>query len=388
MRAGRSLSAAVVAVAAVALTTAPARADEVVLPAIPQVLPDSRGCTATSGRHTDQVPWHQARTGVADAWRFSRGAGVLVAVLDTGADTSSPALRDRVRPGPDVVAGGPAQGDCVGHGTLAAGLVAAAPQPGAGLAGVAPDARVLAVRVTDGRGNTNADALAVGLRAAVEARAAVVAVLPGVSAGNDALREAVRLAAERRVLVVAAATVEGQQRDGEVYPAAYPEVLSVAALGPDGPVTTPRGATVDLLAPGDKLTGLGPGGGHFTAGGPGFAAAYTAATAALVLARHPRLGPAELVQRLERTGYPVGDHPAVDPVAALTAVLPSAGRAAPAEALPAVPGPPTRPGVAVAVAVAAGAVGVAALLGIAAAVLPRGRRRRWRPGGRWAAGSR
>ncbi|MEV4615660.1 S8 family serine peptidase [Kitasatospora sp. NPDC049258] len=396
------------ALAAAIAPAAPARADggaspapEQPLPTVAQTLQDVQreGCAQPSGRTTDRTPWPQALLPPDGAWTLTRGGGVTVAVVGSGVDGASPALAGRLTVGPRESGSGDAGRDCVGHGTLVAGLIAGRRPAGQGPAGLAPEARILAVAVTDDSGATNADLLAKGIRDAVDGGARVVAVAVSVPAPSDALSEALRHARAGGVLVVApcAADVDGA-RSGPVFPASYPGVLAVADVGPNGapPSGAARAGRIDLAAPGDAVTGAGPGGGHFTASGPSYATAYVAGAAALVLARRPGLTPDQLVHRLETTAYrpgsvlpdPLLGHGTVDPVAAVTAELPEergAGAAAPApeeagESLAV--RPPVDPGaVRLALLVAGGSGAVVLVLAFAAVVRGLGRRGARRSGG-------
>ncbi|MFH8724675.1 S8 family serine peptidase [Streptomyces termitum] len=375
-------------------TGAGAGADPASLPAVTQRLSDD-ACRKASPRKVTGLPWPQARLRPDRVWPLTEGAGVTVAVLGSGVDDAAGLLGGRLKRTPRLFPGGGPAADCVGHGTFAAGLIAAAPTPGAGFAGLAPGARILDVPVTDRRGNTTPDLLARGVRAAVDGGARVIAVVAVAGADDPKLRSAVRYAVGRGAVVIAPVSPDGVK--GAAYPAADPLVLSVAATGPGAKASgqAPEGR-VDLTAPGEAVTGPGPGGrGSFTASGPSYAAALVAGTAALVLGRHPGLSGPQLVHRLRATtsgpGEPLPDrargYGAIDPVAAVTAVLPEerrgaagTGRAAavPGAVMPPEPGPSAAGS---AWGVAAGSLALLAGVAGAAAVLPRGRRRKWRPGG-------
>ncbi|MFG3345745.1 S8 family serine peptidase [Streptomyces sp. NPDC048018] len=366
--------------------------DPASLPAITQRLSDDT-CRKASDRKVTGLPWPQAQLRPEAVWPLTEGAGVTVAVVGSGVDDAAGLLGDRLKRTPRRFDAGPAA-DCAGHGTFTAGLIAAARTPGTGFAGIAPRARILDVPVTDRRGNTTPGLLAEGIRAAVGGGARVIAVVAVTGSDSPALRSAVRYAVAEGAVVFAPAAPDGAK--DVAYPAAHPEVVSVAATGPGGRTSgqVPAGR-VDLTAPGEALTGPGPGGrGSFTASGPSCATALVAGTAALVLGSRPELSARALVHRLRSTtsgpGEPFPDrvrgYGSVDPIAAVTAVLPEersgaaapGGRvAAPGVAMPAAPGPSAA---GAAWWVAAGSLAVAAGVAGAAAVVPRGRRRRWRPG--------
>ncbi|MFE7051541.1 S8 family serine peptidase [Streptomyces californicus] len=396
--------------AAAPASAAPGDGDSPSLPGMSATLAEGRPCTAKSAKKSALTPWAQGFLGVGRAWELSRGAGVKVAVVGTGADTSRvPALEDRVTGGRDVVAGGTVRDDCVGYGTFLAGLVVGRPQEGVAAAGVAPEARVVAVRATDKGGTTTPGALADGIRAATASGARIIHVALAVPSAPQKLKDAVAAAQKAGALVVAPASAReweggsGSSRaeNGPAYPAALPGVLAVSSVGPDG--APPAGDTGQgrrtrprLSAPGVAVTGPGPGGdGQFTGSGDAVAGAFVAGTAALVLSYHPGLSAEQVAHRLEATAYgAVGGTPdpgvglgVVDPVRALSAALPeehasppSASDARAASAARAVPplAPPTARDHAL--AVVGGAVAVTLLVAFLAFALPRGRRRGWRAG--------
>ncbi|MFF2040321.1 S8 family serine peptidase [Kitasatospora sp. NPDC058170] len=378
------------------------------LPVIGQGITKSKqeGCTKPSDKGTERTPWAQTFLRPEAAWQLSRGAGVTVAVVGSGVDAASGVLEGRLALGPREFGPGGAGRDCVGHGTFVAGLIAARRQDGVGFAGIAPEARILAVAVTDEAGITTPDLLAKGIRHAVDGGARVIAVAVPVPVGGEDLAGAVQYARERGALVVAPAGTDpggSAGSGGQAFPAAYPDVLAVADLAPDGSVgggsdgAGPAGR-VDLVAPGDAVMSVGPGGkGYFTGSGPSFATAMVAGSAALVLGYRPELTPAQLLDRLKATAYHPGTalpdprigYGMVDPLGAVGAALPggpaTAGTAPPARAgtaVAAVQPPAPEPAGGQAAAVAGGALGAVVLIGGLGFVLSNGRRRGWQPG-RW-----
>ncbi|MEA2685219.1 MAG: rane-anchored mycosin, partial [Actinomycetota bacterium] len=183
-------------------------------------------------------PWAQQVLDPELAWPHSRGAGVLVAVVDSGVDADHPQLRrpGKVRTGRDfyLVGSLPGAFDCVSHGTGVASIIAADPVAGIGFRGVAPDAEILPVRISDrdigGQGEQlqiDPQVVANGIRYATDQGAKVINLS---LAGHDdfsAIRDAVAYAVSRDALVVAAAG--NAQRDATTelpsYPAAYDGVL-------------------------------------------------------------------------------------------------------------------------------------------------------------------
>ncbi|MEU6352506.1 S8 family serine peptidase [Streptomyces sp. NPDC047072] len=307
---------------------APSADDGVSLPVIPSALTADASCTAGSSAVAKAVPWEQRSLGLTRVWRTAAGskggAGVTVAVVDTGVSPQAPALAER------VTTVGAAGSDCVGHGTFVAGLIAAAPAKNVRFAGVASKARVLGVRGTDTRGTATAASVASGIRAAARAGADVVLVAPALTGGSTELTAAVTYATDRDALVVAAAAPDPAPGSGtasappprDYWPAADPGVLSVLDLDAKGsrPSNAPAPLQADLTAPGDGVVGTGPSGkGHYLGSGASLAAAYVAGTAALVRAAHPGLSAGQTATRLVETAYPSGI-PRLDPYAAVTSV--------------------------------------------------------------------
>ncbi|MBT0770193.1 S8 family serine peptidase [Kineosporia sp. J2-2] len=281
------------------------------------------------------VPWAQQRLAPEQAWGLTRGGGELVAVVGTGVSSGAPALKGSVLAGRDVRTGGRADSDCPGHGTFVAGLIAASPQPKQGLAGVAPAARILPVRVTDDQDDVDAAMLARGIRAAVDGGAGVVAVTVSAGSGTKALRAAVAYAKKHDVVLVASTDRPSTlTSDSTVaYPAALPGVLAVASVSAEGSVSNAAGSGRPLLAaPGENLISVAPkGSGQVSAGGSGVATGFAAGAAALVRAYRPDLTAPQVIARLEATAdHPSGDLPdaglgygIVDPTSAVTTDLTS-----------------------------------------------------------------
>ncbi|MGW1230855.1 S8 family serine peptidase, partial [Streptomyces sp. NPDC002530] len=147
----RPAAALLLAITLACLTGPTASADDgdaaqVVLPDVPERLSARQACTSFTGRATSEAPWTRNALALDQVWALSRGRGVTVAVVGTGVSDAPAVLAGRV----DALEG--ADEDCVGRGTFQAGLIAGAVRAGQGFAGVAPQARVLAVRGTGTRG--------------------------------------------------------------------------------------------------------------------------------------------------------------------------------------------------------------------------------------------
>ncbi|GLY80338.1 S8 family serine peptidase [Actinoallomurus iriomotensis] len=362
------------------------------LPVMPSSLATGQPCTGASPTEAHAQPWTVRALSLSRVRQLSQGAGITVAVVDTGVSPTVPALAGRVS------APGGADKDCVGHGTFAAGLIAGRADDATG-GGVAPQARILAVRGTGPRGEPDPTAVAAGIRSAADAGARVVYVGVALIVGRAELTAAVAYATRKDVLVVAPAALDVAPTTGGVpgaapstppaqpyFPAFIPQVVSVEDYGDGGtrPKDAPTIFAADLAAPGDAVVSVGPKGtGHFIGSGSSLAAANVAGTAALIRAYDPKLTAAEVARRLVVSSYPAAV-PILDPYAAVSAVSSTAAPAAaprpdPAVRMPA-SGADTTRGRALIVAAVGG--GLVALVAAAAVVIPRGRARHWRPAGR------
>ncbi|MFI9830084.1 type VII secretion-associated serine protease mycosin [Streptomyces sp. NPDC051913] len=299
--------------------------------------------------HADGIrakQWALEAMHTQEAWQTTKGKGVTVAVLDTGVEDDHPDLVGNVLEGKDMVGFGADRGDraWARHGTAMAGIIAGHGHGyanGDGVMGIAPEAKILPVRVIleDGdsaRGkarNTRGNALAEGIRWAADHGADVI----NLSLGDDsksahpepAEDEAVQYALKKGVTVVASAGNGGEKGDHISYPAAYPGVIAATAVdryGTRASFSTRRWyATV--AAPGDDVVIADPDHKYYEGWGTSAAAAFVSGAVALVKAAHPGLTPAQVKKLLEDTARdaPVGGrddsrgYGFVDPAAALKA---------------------------------------------------------------------
>ncbi len=260
------------------------------------------------------------------AWQKARGVTSVIAVVDSGIDGSHPHLRDAIAPGSkDLVKDGTRPDgltDLYRHGTVVAGVIAARELPESGLKGVAPRAKLISVRVFRDLGEDSARAgfqptearLAQGIKYAADRHATIINVSLSVDRPSPTLKDAVKYATARGSLVVASAgsrdTAAGSTDDGPRYPAAYKEVLGVAAgddiLNQDGVGNAIHGEHVDVAAPGRNVLSAFVGGGDCifardNKASSSWATAYASGAAALVAAAHPDETPEQWAYRLKAT---------------------------------------------------------------------------------------
>jgi membrane-anchored mycosin MYCP len=363
------------------------------VPITPAARP-TRNCNPTAPSFATRItkqPWAQRALAPPSVWSLAQGSGVTVAVVDSGVDYS-PQLAGRVK-GISLIGGG--NRDCAGHGTVVAGIIAASDlrKQGIPFTGIAPQARILSVRVNQGR-QGKSQTLAQGIRDAATLGARVINV--SIVTGNSpVLAAAVKYALSRNAVIVAAGgndeTAEGGQvLKGPFYPASYPGVISVGAVNAGGGLAkfSDQRSHVAVTAPGVNLVSTFPGGYGKELNGTSFSTAFVSGVAALVRSRYPHLRGPAVVQRIEATADgPTGPgtgNGMVNPLQAVTAVLPAASAtASPPAAAPGsvpvatAPVPPPLP-TGAALAITGGALAGALVVALGAVVITRGRRRRWR----------
>lgn len=256
-------------------------------------------------------------------WRVERGAGaeVVVAVVDSGVDYSHPDLQNRMVPGFDFVNLDDDPADDNGHGTHVAGIVAAEPDNGIGVAGVSWGARIMPLKVCPEEGGCGTFEVTAAIVYAVQEGAKVVNLSLG-GAGDGCppqLELAARLADERGVLLVAGAGNSAQDGNPVMYPAACDGYVGVGAtgIGDRWAPFSSYGEYVDLAAPGVGVPSTIPPGlsgmadstatpGYGPADGTSMAAPHVSGLAALLFALHPDWTPQQLEEHMEKTAVDVG----------------------------------------------------------------------------------
>jgi type VII secretion-associated serine protease mycosin len=257
--------------------------------------------------------WDLTTMNVAGAWQGSTGSGVTVAVLDTGVDASHPDLAGQVLTGYDATTdttGG--DSDPHGHGTHVAGTIAALTGNGIGVSGIAPDVRILPVRVLDADGSGYDSDTAEGIVWAADNGADVINLSLGGPDRSSAITSAVAYAHGKGVVVVAAAGNDRANGSPTSYPGADPGVIAVAATDSGDTVAaySNAGGYVDVAAPGSGIlstypTALGASG-YATMNGTSMASPHVAAAAALLLGARPDLTPDQVETALESSAADLG----------------------------------------------------------------------------------
>lgn len=216
------------------------------------------GSSATAA-DVQSKQWYLSAMQAEEMWKTTTGQGVKVAVIDSGVNPSTPSLKGQVLKGFDATgAAGDETDDYDGHGTTMAELIAGTGAKG-GLKGLAPGVKIIPFRITDTKfqneHSVNAYDTRDAIRAAADSDAQIISMSFGSEFPTDDEREAVKYVESKGKLFFAA--VGNGARDGnkEEYPAAYPQVVGVAAADKNGKVGefSQHGQITDLAAPGSDV---------------------------------------------------------------------------------------------------------------------------------------
>ncbi|MFJ1555811.1 type VII secretion-associated serine protease mycosin [Streptomyces mirabilis] len=291
--------------------------------ALSVLLAASLALLPSTAAHADGIraqQWALDAMHTQQAWRTTKGQGITVAVLDTGVDDRHPDLAGNVLTGKDMVGFGAQRGDraWARHGTAMAGIIAGHGHGvgnGDGVLGIAPEAKILPVRVIleDGDSartrarNTRGNALAEGIRWATDQGADVI----NLSLGDDsksahpepAEDAAVQYALKKGAVVVASAGNGGEKGDHISYPAAYPGVIAATAVDQNGTHASfsTRRWYATVSAPGVDVVIADPDDKYYEGWGTSAASAFVSGAVALIKAAHPGLSPAQIKKLLEDT---------------------------------------------------------------------------------------
>ena len=275
---------------------------------------------ADTPAQADQVRERQywlAQYGIERAWGITQGAGVRIAIIDTGVDGSHPDLQGAVVGGADFSGLGSSDGQTpVGedrrHGTMVASLAAGRGNGGGnGVLGSAPAAELLSVSISFRGGLISPDdQVARAVRYAVDNGADVISLSLTRNTRDwpESWDDAFAYAAERDVVVVAAAGNRGSGTVSVGAPATMPGVLTVGGVTQEGVASdaaSSQGITIGVMAPSEGLVGAIPGGGYVSWSGTSGATPIVAGIVALVRSAHPTMNANNVINRVLATATPL-----------------------------------------------------------------------------------
>jgi serine protease len=199
--------------------------------------------------------WNMQNIGVIGAWAETKGSGITVAVIDTGVTKVRDLVETKFVEGYDFVNDRKEASDDNGHGTHVAGTIAQATNNNYRVAGIAYESSLMPLKVLSAYGGGTVADIAEAIKFAADNGANVINMSLGGGGESQLMKEAVEYAYKKGVTIIAAAGNESES--SAAYPARYPHVMGVSAIGPDNEKApySNFGAGVDISAPGGSDAG-------------------------------------------------------------------------------------------------------------------------------------
>jgi len=254
-----------------------------------------------------EIPWGVKRVNASGAWNFTEGAGVKVAVIDTGMDYTHPDLKANYALGYNAIISTASPMDDHGHGTHVSGTIGAV-RDSKGVVGVAPRARLYAVKAIDKNGyGTDSDVIS-AIEWAAQNKMDVINMSLGGGDFVDAMAKVITAANLAGVTIVCAA---GNDSGPVNYPAKYPEAIAVSASNSADKIASfsSRGPEIAFIAPGVNVYSTYKGGKYSTMSGTSMACPHVAGLAALAVAAGAKT-PAAVREALTKSASSLGLKPA------------------------------------------------------------------------------
>lgn len=250
--------------------------------------------------------WNLPLIATDKAWQISTGdPGVVIAVVDTGVDLTHPEFKGQLVQGINMITGDRPEDDN-GHGTHVAGVIAARTNNLEGIAGIDWDGKVMPIKTMAADGSGSVVDIADGIVWAVDHGAKVINLSLGEYNDSDYLHDAIKYAYNKGAVLVAAMGNDGI--DNPSYPAAYPEVISVAANDEttESAMFSNYGPHTSVSAPGVSIPSTYPGERYVAMSGTSMATPHVAGVCGLILSINPNLSPDEVKHILESTADDLG----------------------------------------------------------------------------------
>jgi subtilisin len=226
-----------------------------------------------------EYPWSVIRMDLNDLWKLTLGQNVKVAVIDTGVNYNHPDLKDNYAGGENFWKPGTPPLDDNGHGTHIAGTIAAV-HNGSGVIGVAPKAKIYALKVVNKKGNGDLSLIVAGLNWAIKNKMHIINMSLGSATGFEAVNRAVQVAVANNITVVCAA---GNESSDVIYPAKLAETIAVSSMdaGNSFSYFSNFGREIDFIAPGSIIYSTAKNGKYEFLDGTSMACPHIAGMAAL-----------------------------------------------------------------------------------------------------------
>lgn len=276
-------------------------------PQVEYVEPDyvyrEHATTPNDTLYPQQWEWTQTRTN--EAWDTTQGSStVIVAVLDSGINTSHPEFAGKLVPGLDVLNNDNDPADDRFHGTQVSGVIGALSNNSRGIASGCWNCKIMPIKIANSSGASNNSNITKGIDFAINNGAKVIVMSLGGGSTSNSMSDAIAAAVAKGVVVVASAG--NNSTATPQYPASLDSVLSVAASDRNDNLTgySNYGDHIDVAAPGTVQTTDYPGDGYKSASGTSFSAPLVASVAALLKSAYPNASAGAITNAITSTADP------------------------------------------------------------------------------------
>lgn len=261
--------------------------------------------TSVTSSTQQTIPWGIHSIGADLSLNQQGNTKIKVAELDTGIANHSDL---NIAGGISFVDGVSSYSDDNGHGTHVAGTISALNNDN-GIVGAAPNADVYAVKVLDQSGTGYYDQLIQGIQWAIDNKMNIISLSLGGTQISQALHQIIQEAVQQGILVIAAVGNQGSGSETELYPALFPEVVSVGAVNKSHQRSafSSTGSELDLVAPGEGILSTTKDGAYGIMSGTSMAAPHVTGAAAALWSRGSNRTAEEIKQMLLETATPLGD---------------------------------------------------------------------------------
>lgn len=256
--------------------------------------------------------WGMRKINAEAAWDVTTGSPIVIAIIDTGVASDHPDLEGRVLPGFNAIRNNNEAYDDEGHGTHMAGVAAAAGNNGRGVAGMCWNCQILPIKVLNSNGQGSSASIIRGMNWAADNGAKIFSMSLGSDQRSRGEEDAVNYAYNKGITIFASSGNSGGDKNPVIYPAAYPNVIAIAATAPNDSATgfSSFGDFVDLAAPGVGIWSTywndEDGNTYAPENGTSPACPHAAGLAALALTLWPELSPAQIEQLLVGSSVDIG----------------------------------------------------------------------------------
>lgn len=227
--------------------------------------------------------WEITKFNIPSAWTYATGKNVTVAVLDTGCDINHADLKDNILDGFNVMTNDNNVMDDNGHGTHVCGTIAAT-NNGIGMVGIAPDAKILPVKILNKKGQGKEKDIARGILWAADNGADIMTMSLGSVSSSANIENAIRYASNKGCVIFCAAGNYGPSSP-ILYPARFDTTIAIGSIGKNlnRSEFSCSGDELDFLSPGEDIFSCAPNNSYVLMSGTSMATPFAVGCATLAL---------------------------------------------------------------------------------------------------------